>query len=130
MTPHFKLSEFACRCGCGLHADVKYRYPLTRLAEALEVIRGAAGGGPLGIQSGFRCPAHNAKQPGAAPRSLHMQGRAADLRASHVRPTRLAEIIEGLIQAGKVPEGGIGIYDNFVHYDTRSLIGMRAWRSP
>ena len=129
LTPHFQLDEFACRCGCGRHKKLSTVANLRRLAINLEVIREAAGGGPLVVQSGFRCPAHNARVGGAT-RSLHMQGLAADLRGRHITPARLAEVIERLIGEGKVSQGGIGIYSSsgFTHYDCRSVIGMRPWR--
>ena len=36
-------------------------------------------------------------------------------------PKEVAKIIEGLIASGKMQQGGIGIYPNFVHYDIRNV---------
>ena len=48
------------------------------LTEMLEQLRSAVGV-PLIVTSGYRCPRHNARVDGSA-RSLHMSGRAADIR--------------------------------------------------
>lgn len=71
VSAHFTLREFECRC-CGC---VKLD---ARLLAMLEELR-AAWGRPLLLTSGYRCPRHNAAV-GGAPRSLHMAGRAADVR--------------------------------------------------
>ncbi|MDR1472543.1 MAG: peptidase M15 [Synergistaceae bacterium] len=49
------------------------------LLDRLEALR-AAFGRPLVITSGYRCAEHNARVGGAAG-SLHLTGRAADVRA-------------------------------------------------
>jgi hypothetical protein len=73
LAPHFRLYEFECRC-CGRVTVASV------LPEMLEELRGAWGR-PLAITSGYRCASHNAAV-GGAPRSLHMAGRAVDIRAS------------------------------------------------
>lgn len=67
---YFARSEFACRCGCGLDT-VDHR-----LVEICEKVREKLG--VFNITSGLRCPAHNARQPGAAANSRHLYGRAVD----------------------------------------------------
>ena len=43
-----------------------------------------------------------------------------DFRSStNLTPTEIAKAIERLILEGKMKQGGIGIYPNYVHYDTR-----------
>ena len=36
-------------------------------------------------------------------------------------PKEVALVIEGLIEKGKMKQGGIGIYPNFTHYDIRNV---------
>ncbi|MDR3165214.1 MAG: peptidase M15 [Synergistaceae bacterium] len=73
ISTHFKLREFQCRC-CGL---VKLS---PRLLRMLEKLREAARV-PLVVTSGYRCPNHN-RHVGGAPRSLHLDGCAADILAA------------------------------------------------
>ena len=69
---HFSLNEFVCPC-CG---RVK---AATALIFWLDVLR-AAIGAPLVINSGYRCPAHNASsRVNGAATSRHMIGCAADI---------------------------------------------------
>ena len=35
-------------------------------------------------------------------------------------PKEVALVIEGLIESGKMKEGGIGVYPTFTHYDIRN----------
>lgn len=69
-------------------------------------------GRPLIVTSGYRTPAHN-KAVGGATNSLHMQGKAFDLRFA----SGLGRI-EIIHQAGIAGFQGIGVYDTFVHVDT------------
>ncbi|MDR1515495.1 MAG: peptidase M15 [Synergistaceae bacterium] len=80
ISPHFKLREFQCRC-CGL---VKLS---PRLLQMLEELREEAEI-PLVVTSGYRCPAHN-RRVGGAPRSLHVEGCAADILAAPEAQKRL-----------------------------------------
>jgi uncharacterized protein YcbK (DUF882 family) len=76
------------------------------------------------IISGCRSPATNAKlreqSEGVARQSLHMQGRAIDVRLSRVSCSRLRELAIGL------QSGGVGYYakSDFVHLDTGRV---RTW---
>ena len=77
---------------------------------------------PIIIQSGYRSPATNANTEGSAKNSLHMQGRALDIRMPGVSTDylgRLASIFE---------VGGVGFYvsKSFVHTDTGKI---RYWNS-
>lgn len=79
---------------------------------------------PFHIISGYRSPATNAKlrmhSHGVAKRSLHMQGRAVDIRLPGIE----ANIIRNA--ALKMRRGGVGYYrsSNFVHLDTGAF---RTW---
>ncbi|HOM12150.1 MAG TPA: DUF882 domain-containing protein [Rubrivivax sp.] len=91
--------------------------PLFDILHGLRRVLGASGG--YEIISGYRCAATNerlrsTRGGGVAKRSLHMDGRALDVRLSGVP---LAELRDAAIELGA---GGVGYYPNeqFVHLDT------------
>ena len=114
---HFHMNEFRCKCGMCNYTDVA-----DRLIMVLEQIRVASG--PLHIVSSIRCPMHNANV-GGAPQSFHMPkdgiGRAAGVSSRVMNPETLA--ILGARYLG--PEGGIGLYHSWVHFDVRE--GRAFW---
>ena len=75
---------------------------------------------PFEVISGYRSPLTNAMlrgrsaTSGVAEHSLHMQGRAVDVRLGGVSTAKLAELARGL------QRGGVGFYaaSDFVHVDT------------
>ncbi len=70
-------------------------------------------GKPLVINSGYRCPNHNANV-GGEKNSYHLVGEAADVAAPPgISPEELALIAE------KAGADGIGIYPWGVHVDVR-----------
>jgi uncharacterized protein YcbK (DUF882 family) len=116
LSKNFSLNEFASKDGAETPAAVLEN--LRKLAKNLEVIRAHFGNVPITINSGYRSPAHNAKIKGK-PRSLHMTGKAADFVIKGYTPKQIAVELENLIFLGKISQGGIGIYPNFIHYDIR-----------
>ncbi len=76
------------------------------------------------VISGYRSPASNAQlrshSKGVAQRSLHMDGKAIDVRLSGVACTKVRDV------ALSMASGGVGYYarSNFVHLDTGRV---RAW---
>jgi uncharacterized protein YcbK (DUF882 family) len=96
---HFLLSEFECAC-CG---RVKLDGAMPGRLEALR----AAFGRPLTITSGYRCERHNA-EIGGAPRSRHMIGLAADIRASPAEQETLMAIAVRLGFTEIIKGGGKG----------------------
>jgi uncharacterized protein YcbK (DUF882 family) len=89
------------------------------LAKNLQVLRDEVGK-PIKITSGYRSPEHNAKV-GGVKSSKHITGEAADFKIAGMTPKQVAAVIEKLIAAGKMEEGGIGIYSTWVHYDHRNV---------
>jgi len=75
---------------------------------------------PFDVICGYRCPATNAMlashSEAVSPRSLHLKGKAIDIRLPDVPLARLRDAALGLVR------GGVGYYpaaaDNFVHVDT------------
>jgi len=114
LTNNFNLNEFN-----------KHNFPLTEtilrniqeLAKNLQVLRDEVKK-PIKITSGYRDPSFN-KKIGGATQSRHITGQAADLKIEGYTPKQVAAIIEKLISAGKMKQGGLGIYKTWIHYDIR-----------
>jgi len=113
ISKNFNRSEFECKCeDCGLDTvDAE-------LLVALQDIRDKFG--PLEIKSGHRCEDHN-KAIGGKPSSYHLHGRAADFQPLKADIIEVANYIESLDW-----QHGLGVYDSFIHLDTRSY--KARWR--
>jgi uncharacterized protein YcbK (DUF882 family) len=115
LTPHFNKKEFASRDGAGMPESVWANIKI--LASQLEVLR-AHLGKPINVTSGFRSEAHN-NRIGGKKNSQHLLGKASDLQVKGLKPKTVYKAIEKLIEQGEMLEGGLGLYDTFVHYDIR-----------
>ena len=111
---NFNDVEFACN-HCGeIHPD-GVNVELVALLERLRAHFGV----PVAINSGYRCPTHNANV-GGAKASQHLLGKAADVVVKGVSPD------EVYAWAHKNnPNGGVGKYNTFTHIDVRS--GKARW---
>mgnify|MGYP000394289057 CR=1 FL=1 len=106
VSTYFDRSEFACKCGCGFDTvDVS-------TLSILDLVR--RNFGPVYINSGCRCSEHN-KAVGGSPNSQHLRGRAADIR---VRNASLQEVADWVDR--EFPNASIGMYNTFIHIDTRT----------
>ena len=90
-----------------------------RLLDQLSDLRGVVGARqPYQIISGYRSPATNSmlheRSSGVAAHSLHMDGRAIDIRVGGIGLTQLRDAAIGMRR------GGVGFYpaSDFVHVDT------------
>ena len=117
LTRNFNLSEFRCKDGTGVPPE--YLCNVRVLATNLQVIR-AKIGQPLVIVSGYRTSEHN-RTCGGATNSYHLSAQAADIRCGGLSPVELHAVIRDLIASGYIHDGGLGLYDTFVHYDIRSV---------
>jgi len=108
LSPHFKRSEFSCKCGCG------FSLPDAELLSVLEGVRQHFGK-PVNINSAYRCPAHN-QAVGGAPNSAHVQGIAADIDVKDVSPADVQQYVLNKYQ----DRYGIGTYNTFTHIDVRA----------
>ena len=116
------LTISAFDCYDGTPVPPEYYSNVEDLIKQLKALQSEIGG-KIKIVSGYRTPTHNTKVGGVA-NSQHLVGMGADFRSSTtLTPTEVANTIENLISKGKMKQGGIGIYPNYVHYDTR---GTRA----
>ena len=107
ISPHFKRSEFACKCGCGFDTvDVD-------LISVLEAVRHEFNS-PVTVNSGCRCDGHNMRIGGAAD-SLHRIGKAADIVVNDIDPVDVAAWLNGAYPKSL----GIGTYRTHTHVDVR-----------
>lgn len=117
---YFAQWELACKDGTPLPPRLfrEAQQTCQRADKLREVV------GPLHVNSGYRTPSHN-EAVGGAEGSFHMRARALDLWSETWTPQQLADIYEGLIRLGVVPDGGLGVYDSHIHIDTGP--GGRRW---
>lgn len=113
VSKNFVVSEFKCKDG----SDEVLIDP--QLVEYLQMIRDHFGKS-VKINSAYRTETHNARVGGVED-SRHVLGCAADIRIEGVSPIEIARYAESL------GIKGIGLYDSFVHVDTRAKKGF--WRS-
>lgn len=113
---------------CALLRDTRQNVMTTMDLGLLDILRGVIGyyeqwnwPHPIVINSGFRTKKTNDVLEGAARKSMHLQGRAADIYVPGIPIadlTRLAKYFQ---------RGGVGFYpgSGFVHVDTG---GVRSWK--
>lgn len=116
LTKNFSRQEFDCKDGT-IVPD-KYLINVKEVAENLQELRDYLNVPVMVTGSGYRSSKHN-KKVGGAKFSQHLTASGADINAQGYGPKQLAEVIELLILKGKMKQGGIGVYPNFVHYDIR-----------
>lgn len=117
LTKNFNKREFNSKDGRRMPNNVFQE--IKKLAQNLQIIRDTINCA-LHINSGYRSPQHNAAI-GGVPNSQHVLGKAADITSRCHTPAQLYSIIEGLISQGKISQGGLGLYNGFVHYDIRGI---------
>lgn len=115
LTKSFFLKEFICKNGVCVPPE--YIENVQELAKNLQVLRDFINV-PVYINSGYRTKEYNKKILGSK-KSQHLYAKAADIRIKTIRPKCIYNIIEGLIRTGKMKQGGLGLYDDFIHYDIR-----------
>lgn len=105
---NFRAREFDCQGrGCCTTTPVD-----EKLVAYLQQIR-THFGKPVHITA-YRCKTHNANVANAAPNSYHCYGMAADFHIDGIAPAQIAKYAES------IGIKGIGLYDTFVHIDTRT----------
>lgn len=119
LSKNFKSTEFDCHGkGCCTETPIH-----EKLVDILQKVRNHFGVS-VTVNSGFRCPVHNAKVGGASKNSYHMTGMAADIVVKGVHPVIVARYIDTLNVNGRVgcytfSDKGTG----FVHVDVRGAVG-------
>lgn len=116
LTTNFDIDEFRCQDGTPVPAV--YLHNVRELAFNLQVLRDEINK-PIIISSGYRTVEHNRKTPNSAKNSKHLLAQAADIKVKGMKPKAVYDIIEKLIEQGKMKQGGLKAYKTFVHYDVR-----------
>lgn len=107
VSENFRVNEFACNDGTDpIFICRTLVFVLQKVREHFKK--------PVTINSGYRTPIYNAKVDGS-PSSQHQYGRAADIVVQGVTPQEVYNYLCALLP----DSGGIGLYDTFVHVDTR-----------
>lgn len=112
----FDSSEFACADGS--HSVWFHKHGVDvnpQLVDLCNKIRSKYGR-PVVVTSGYRSESHNAKVGGVA-NSLHCQGQAADIKPLAKDMKYFAEFAKACYDSN--PNGGVGIYDSWMHVDIR-----------
>lgn len=113
---------------CTILRDVRANESTSMSLDLLNILTGIQGwfrgygqDRVIDVTSGLRLPSTNSRTEGAAKDSLHMKGRAADIRMADVPPDYIAKL--GVYLEG----GGVGVYPdkNFTHVDDGRI---RSWR--
>ena len=121
MTKNFSLKEFQCKGSCrdcdNCEMPQEVYENIIKLSQQLQLLRDYTGR-PITINSAYRSPEHNSKI-GGVKTSQHLLGKAADITIQSLKPAEVYRIIEDLIEMGEMLQGGLGLYDTFVHYDIR-----------
>ena len=107
LSANFSVNEFQCK-GSGCCSTVLIDDKLVSYDQQIRDHFGAA----ITITSGYRCATHNARVGGASG-SRHTKGQATDIVVHGVPPLEVAQFAES------IGVKGIGLYDDFVHIDTR-----------
>ena len=117
ITKNFSLYEFRCRDKQQTPVHESLYKNVVELAQNLQHLRDCIEE-PISINSSYRTEAHNKSVNGSLS-SQHLKAKAADIVVKNLEPIDVAETIKFLIKNGIMKEGGVGIYDTFVHYDIR-----------
>ena len=111
ISKNFRVREFKCSDGSDpVFVDPKLVWVLQKVRDHFDNSVNITKNG------GYRNPTQN-KKSGGAEFSQHMYGRAADIWVANVSPAKVAEYLETFMSDW----GGIGIYNSFVHVDTRDV---------
>jgi uncharacterized protein YcbK (DUF882 family) len=73
---------------------------------------------PITLTNAYRCRSHN-KEVGGVSDSQHILGKAADLQVKGLTTAELYTAVDILAEYNHVLQGGLGLYNTFVHYDIR-----------
>lgn len=116
MTKNFSKEEFDCNDGSEMPINIYHN--MVKVANQLQVLRDLINK-PIQINSAWRSEEYNLSIGGVKD-SQHIMGRAADIAIKGMPSLEVFNTIERLIEQGDMLQGGLGLYDSFVHYDIRS----------
>lgn len=119
---HFEPSEFLARVGSRRGRATNQPPPehLWRNMQATAIVVDELRerlGVPIVITSAYRSPAYN-RAVGGATFSQHKKFKALDIQARGVSPEKVYRTLLHMRDIGLF-RGGVGVYNTFVHVDTR-----------
>lgn len=115
LTRNFYLYEYDCNNG--KQVPEKYINNAYKNAKNLQQLRDYYETFVI-IISGYRTWFYNLGVGGAL-KSKHLTALASDIKIPGVEPIDVYKTIERFIKEGRMEEGGLGLYNTFVHYDPR-----------
>lgn len=153
LTKNISIGETACECGCDMHVQPKYMPRIVALAENVQTLLDFLqahielsyllenGGRRVDAKMVFnptswcRCPAHNAKTPGAAKASIHQTGGACDSWFEFILDGERRRILPQIVcyaalltnKMGLTRFRGVGAYHNRQHLDIRQKPNTVTW---
>lgn len=115
LTPSYKSTDFDCKCS---RSDCK----ITKIDDKLlsYIVNLEKHFGKKVDFSSYRCPRYNSAV-GGVKGSFHLKGMAADIEIQGLQPIEIARYCE------KAKIHGIGLYDSFVHIDSREESSKYFW---
>lgn len=119
LSKNFLSTEFDCH-GKNCCTETPIHEDLVEIVQKVRDHFGVS----VTVNSGYRCPVHNANVGGASKTSYHMNGQAVDIVVKNVHPVIVARYLETMDINGRI---GCYTYDDkgsgFVHVDVRGAIG-------
>ena len=120
----FKEGEFRCRCCGGLPPDAQEN--IRALVEAVLDPARERYGGPVTVNSGYRCAKHN-REVGGVSASQHLRGEAADITVVNsekiIDKSELARLKQIIIDNGRFDQ--LIDYGTFLHVSWKRNGGNR-----
>lgn len=110
---YFTWEEAACNDGTPVPAEL-YRN-VENLAMVMLQVRSWFGQ-PVTPNSWYRTPEYNSNV-GGAEHSMHVKGLAVDFIVKGWQAPVVYAVMERLIAQNRIPDGGLGKYANWTHYD-------------
>ena len=121
---YFKMEEFRCRCCGGLPPDAQEN--IRALVDAVLDPARERYGGPVTVNSGYRCAKHN-REVGGVSASQHLRGEAADITVVNsekiIDKSELARLKQIIIENGKFDQ--LIDYGTFLHVSWKRNGGNR-----
>lgn len=116
LSKHFHEIESYCKDGTPL--PMEFFNNAVEVAKNMEIVRKKLGNTPIHVISWYRTAKYNKKVKGAT-HSQHLTASAMDFTHNDLRPTQIYKIINKMMNEKQIKQGGLGLYNTFVHYDIR-----------
>ena len=135
LTKNFNIDEFIYsrfynqeqqnRVVFDFYNDAELLNQAQKLAIQLQVLRNYLNTS-ISINISYR-PRWYELEKGRSGNSQHCLGKAVDIKVKGFTPKQVYEAIEHLINEGLMLQGGLGLYNSFIHYDIGFNGKKRRW---